>query len=402
MLLALVAAVALPHVASAQDAVTDFQLPPAPTPTPTSRTQGPVDPENPFRTRPSAPGGTPTAQPSAPPTITPLPVITESAEASPRPSARATRAAPSPAARPPAPTPSASTATGAAAAAPPAPQPSSETPAATPASPGQASPEAGGALAAPAASDGTPWLWAALAAILAVIAAAGLLLAQRRKQSKSAPRDADDRAPPAAAPTPAAPAALPPAVQRKPAAPPPSRPAATPDRASTACGLSVSFEPVNLRISLAYATIAYRLSLANDAPEPLGPIEVRGDLITAHRSLDSRAQLSPDSADLEHKHSLASLAPGASQVLAGELRLPLDQVLGFRKGKHGFFVPLARFRLVSADGNAAPRIYTVGTPGPGEVLGPICADMPRLFNDVAAREIETGRWLGLDPVRAAG
>lgn len=164
--------------------------------------------------------------------------------------------------------------------------------------------------------------------------------------------------------------------------------------------MSLAIEPSSLRVSLAYATLACRATVTNNTRAASGPIAIRGDLATAHRAVDQRATLAPAIDDLEPLATIENVEPGAAREQRIEVKLPLNLVAGFRKGGRQFFVPLVRLALVPGEGEAHLRIWTVGTAGSTR-LGPICADTPRLFNDLAAIEIETARWLALDPARAA-
>lgn len=411
-MIALVGALALTAPVSAQDSVTDFRLPPAPTPSARPRVQGPVDPDNPFGNRPtpratSAPAPTPSPIPSAPPSIA-LPTATPSAapraddttQPRPRASASAEPTRPGPANRAarknrpeavptatatpelsPSPTPEAI-------------EPSSDVPIAS---------ETLAAPAAPldaASSDdqSTSWLIALLAAGLALAGVAAWFLTKRRR----APTEVDAPAPeavPAPTPQPSAPAALAPArAANRPTRP--IAPAGSTALAEAPRGLSLAIEPVSLRISLAYATLLCRATILNNSDETSDALAIRGDLASAHRAVDQRATLSPALTELDALATVESLAPGATHEQRIELRLPLTHIAGFRKGGHQFFVPLARLALVAQQGEANVRVWTIGTSG-SDRLGPICADTPRLFSELAAIEIETERWLALDPVRAA-
>lgn len=409
-LIAFVAALALSQPALAQDSVTDFQLPPAPTPSASSSAHGPVDPDNPFGTRPTprvtatpttapaqqpvivvppAPSATPPAQPSASVTA-PRPRATTPAQPVPSQAPETSAAEPASSL---APVPSSDTAESE------APQPSDEARPVSAPEPEIATPEA----------DGQPgWLMIVLGLLGLGLAGLIVWLIARRRRSRSAATEQFEAAPaPAPAPQPSAPAALAPAGRPAPAlaqrhaAPTPS-PALTSDFApdSAPHAVSLAVEPVSLRVSLAYATLICRAAIANNTSAVVGPLAIRGDLASAHRAVDQRATLAPAITDLDPLATIENLAPGAAIEQRIEVKLPLSHVAGFVKGGHQFFVPLVRVALVPPTGEAQLRIWTVGTAGAAK-LGPICGDTPRLFNDLAAIEIDIERWLALDPVRAA-
>ncbi|MDE8650438.1 hypothetical protein [Novosphingobium album (ex Liu et al. 2023)] len=367
--LALALGLAWPSALPAQDAggVGSYQLPPAPGPT-GAPVEGPVDPENPFRTRPGA-APSPTPAPTTAPTLA-IPPATGAPASPPSTRPRPTASPPAPRATP-TPTATANPAPASASAAPlpmpaPAPAPASEVPATQ-------------------GRDALPWIAAGLAAL--VLATGGALAFRRRK--KRGPARASEAAPP----TPSAPAALADPRRRLPAAPAGSP---APDGA-----FALRLEPESLRLSLVYATLRYRLDLAGDGAD--GPLRVVADMIGAHASLDSRAQLAPDPQALDTRHEIPAPAAGETLALNGELRLPIEAIRPIRNGQSQFFVPLARFCVLGPEGHRATRVFTIGQPGAraDEPLGPIRLDGPRLIQTLAAREIEAARRLALDPVRAA-
>ena len=180
-----------------------------------------------------------------------------------------------------------------------------------------------------------------------------------------------------------------------------------PSPAAPSEAVKVEFEPVSIRLSLFYATLQYRLSL--NATGDSGPLELLGDLISAHGSLTREEQLAPQPGALAVLHTLSGLASGETTVLKGEVQLPLTQIRALRRGGGSFLVPLARFCLAGQDGTAMRRVFTLGLPGEGAGLLPLRIDTgPRSFEPLQAREIEAARQLPvqssslpLDPRRAA-
>lgn len=393
-----VALASLPALASAQSLNT-WSLP-EPGATSTPKVEGPVDAQNPI-VRPATPE--PTATPTPVPTITPLPLPPESAitlpaeQIPPRPvtgpgAAARPRAGTSSQSAQPVPAPSATSIS-------PAPAPTQ-----APAT-GEPFPTQGQGAVAPAPAARTAWpvWWWAIPAAVAAIAAALLLFRRRRPEvleweeipESQASGDAEAPAPtPEAAPSP-------------PPAPPLPAPAFSP-AAARQDDISLTLEPVTLRLSLFYATLQYRIRLSAASPHPA--LKVTGDLISAHASLTRDEQLAPQPDDLPVLHSLPGLTDGEAVELKGEIQLPLTAIRALRKGGGAFFVPLARFCLVDEDGEALRRIFTVGIRRDGAGLAPLRIDAgPRNFEPLSVSEIETARLLPLhtgslplDPQRAAG
>jgi hypothetical protein len=117
-------------------------------------------------------------------------------------------------------------------------------------------------------------------------------------------------------------------------------------------------------------------------------------MIAAHASLPVARQLGLEGAHLEMRHELASLAPGESATLSGEIRLPLAMITPIRSGAAAFFVPLARFRIEAARKGAETlslvRTFVVGeTPEQaGAALRPFRLDLgPRVYSRVGQREV---------------
>lgn len=340
----------------------------APAPVP-----GPVDSENPT-TAPARPPAAAPAQPAAP-----LPTITLPSAASETQPARARReAAPARgretaapvAAEPPPPS-----------AAPP-PAPAIEpipTPAATPL-PTAAEPESGSSL---------PWLIGGLVLALAALAA---FLRLRKRETSSSYR-AEEPDVPARAP-----AALPPVKPAEPQRTPLPPPLTTTDP------IELLLEARSLRISFAFATLTYRLTLTNRSDRPLEALQIAADLASAHASLSPAQQLAVDGPSLEVRHRIDSLAPGEGAELTGSVQLPLGEVLTLRAGEAIYFAPLARFRIDTSP-DSMGRVFTLGLPSVrrGDTMQPFRLDQgPQLFKSVEHREIDVAAVLGLDEPRRAG
>lgn len=341
--------------ATAQDASSpgSFQLPPKPAPS--DNRAGPVDAENPVvRSTPNAAPTLPVATPPAAPSIA-VPPPAPRAEPTRRP--RAERSAPA--------------------------RPASEEPTPAPLSAPTVAPEATfapapmptlGALPPPtdATTEDRNWLWAALAAAVALLAGFALWrwLARPRTREEAADAVPDDL----------------------PVAPPPPSPAASSAPTNIAQGLEIRLEARELTGSLVYATLSYRLVLTNRGGVPTGPVAVAGDMVSAHASIDSRALLSPEAGGLAPLHEAPPLAPGESAELSGALRLPLAAILPLAGGVA--FVPLARFQIVASTDQsltlAETCIFVVGPVGamPDDPLRPFRFDQfPGVVRDLGQREI---------------
>ena len=151
-----------------------------------------------------------------------------------------------------------------------------------------------------------------------------------------------------------------------------------------------ALETRSLSLSLVNATLAYRVTLTNTGDRPLKGIVIKGDMVSAHKSLRQEDQVSGKDTALEVRHTLAALAPGQSAVFTGDFRLPLPAIRAIRKDDAAYFVPLARWKVEAAEGIDEALIQTnvVGqrSPRAGGGLQPFRVDLgPRVFNEVAQR-----------------
>lgn len=229
------------------------------------------------------------------------------------------------------------------------------------------------AASAPGTGATVAWWWLLPAALLGGLAV-WFVLARRSRGGAAEP----DFIPPRTAPKPAD-------AEPGPASPPRPVPAPTP------APVDLALEPLRLSLTLVYATLQYRLVLTNRSAAPLGPLHVAADMISAHASLPEEAQLGLDGPGLELRHELASLGPGETAELAGELRLPLAAVIPIRAGTAALLVPLVRLRLEGA-GPSRTTALVVGEPpvSPGGPLRPFRLDHgPRIFGTVTQRSLAT-------------
>jgi len=360
-------------------AVTEFRLPPGASP----RAAGPVDadsaPPAPATRAPApapaAPAATPPAAPTAvptlaiPPATTPVPRRSEPPGRTAPPSPAPAATAPTPVA--PSPKPTAVAAVPGPVSGPvpgpgPVPVPVPVPVANEPASP-VPSPVPSPVTAPQPSSSGIAWWWLLPAALLGA-GLAWLLLARRPR-----PVAAPDFVPPRPVTHPQ------PNPQTEPAPPP----------AETGDPLDLLLEPLRFSVTLVNATLQYRLTLANRAATPTGPLYIAADMIAAHASLPEESQLARDGCGLELRHEVASLAPGETAEWKGDLRLPLADVTPIRAGPATLLVPLVRLR-VEGDGASRTVALVVGEPpvNPGGPLRPFRLDLgPRIFGAISQRTL---------------
>ena len=365
---ALVLAAAAP--AQTPGSVQDFQLPPS-APSPSATAAGPVDSDHPTA-EPTRPASAAPAPAPSPVVIVPPPVT--AARPAPRAERRA-QAAPSP-------VPSASSS-------PAAPVPAIVAPMAQPtlAPPTvAASPDPD---PAPAARPAPTWPWWAGGGVLVLLAGAWLYRRPGRLEAEPEPYEAP------ASPEPARPDPSPPATLPRPQelnrTPPPPAPLPEPAPPAVAAGpLEMQFEARHLSRAMVNAALAYRLTLTNRADAATGPLRVTGDIVSAHASLSAEEQLLPADAALAPIHEAATLAPGESVSLTGELRMPIASILPIHSGGARVFVPLARFRAEAGNGTTATRVFVVGQASeqPGGALRPFPLDRgPGIDRGLDQREL---------------
>lgn len=182
-----------------------------------------------------------------------------------------------------------------------------------------------------------------------------------------------------------------------------------PPRPLAALPLALQFEPQSLRLSFVYATLAYRLELANDGDLPLRDLRVSGDLASGHATVPVVRQLAPGAGELRNMHAVPLVEPGEILVLSGEIQSAIAEILPLRAGPALMFAPLARLRIDMQGANGKPGtetfIFTLGLPSPrqGETMQPFRLDLgPQLFRPIEQRPVDAARWLELDQLRAAG
>ncbi|WP_295636159.1 hypothetical protein [Novosphingobium sp.] len=244
----------------------------------------------------------------------------------------------------------------------------------------------------PATADNSypAWLYAAFAAVLALVAG-GLVWWRRRQSPRALP--APDFIPPMVPAKPSEDVARDPIVVPAPDFGSPlgsSDPIVTP--AAPKPVLSLALEATRMSATLFNATLAYRLVVTNTGAAALSGIEIGGDMTSAHASRPTEEQLGLDGATLAPLHGVAGLAPGESVTLGGELRLPLSAILPIRRGDAQLFVPLARFAVQAQEPDGKPivmrRAFLVGQSRSAQAdkLQPFRLDLgPRLYSELGQR-----------------
>jgi hypothetical protein len=152
--------------------------------------------------------------------------------------------------------------------------------------------------------------------------------------------------------------------------------------------LHIAIELRKLSLTLMNATLGYRLTLTNAGAVPLRGIAVAADLIGAHGSLPREAQLAGPVTELPIHHRLAGLAPGESDDVTGELRVPLAELRTIAQGRAQLFVPLARFRIACEGEEARCFTLVAGQPSPSGngAIQPVRLDLgPRIYDGLAGR-----------------
>ena len=150
--------------------------------------------------------------------------------------------------------------------------------------------------------------------------------------------------------------------------------------------LHLALQATRMSATLINTTLSYRLAVTNRGREPLHDVRIAGDMIAAHASRSATEQLGPAEASLPELHRIATLAPGESVTLGGDIRLPLVSITPIRRGDAALFVPLARLRGHAQDPAGATVMgggtFLVGQePGASKRLQPFRLDLgPRNYS----------------------
>tara|TARA_B100001179_G_scaffold230281_1_gene217562 strand:- start:379 stop:1500 length:1122 start_codon:yes stop_codon:yes gene_type:complete len=364
--IALILAAPTPLVAQS---VQDFQLPPNPTPSPSSRVQGPVDTEGDNLPAPpriiASPTPTPTPAPTSRQTSTvPQPTVPRSTP-TPLPSARPAPVRAAPADQPSRDAPATQ------------PEPVERSPLVgdegVPSAPVQqteeqvseaigVSPPAQTAPIAPApqADDDkeTPsWVWPAVGG--GVLALLGLGYAVSRRRSN--------------APAPII-----------------EKPIVGFGGPVNASDIQIQTEAIKLTRSVMNATLHYRVSLLNKATRALSNVAIGADVVSAHGGLAMEQQVASIDQQLEKRHQFDRVAPGQNVRYEGQITIPLSQVRAIRQSNAALFVPLLRLRIDGATPEPLVKTFVIGLgmPGGGRVMPFRIDEGPRSYVPIAARALD--------------
>lgn len=154
--------------------------------------------------------------------------------------------------------------------------------------------------------------------------------------------------------------------------------------------LGIAIEARQLSISLAAATLSYRITLSNQGDTPITGLAISGDLVSAHASLGRDEQFASAASQLAELHKVGRLKVEGSAQVTGEFRIPLSAIKPIRKDEMVLFVPLVRLRLDGGGGLSSPEFRTLligqRPARPGGGLQPFRLDLgPRIYKDVTQR-----------------
>ncbi len=154
--------------------------------------------------------------------------------------------------------------------------------------------------------------------------------------------------------------------------------------------LKVLAEPIKLTRSVMNATLHYRVSLMNRAPQAISNVTVGADLVSAHGQLPVEQQVASASQPLEARHTFDRIAPGQSVRYDGQIIVPIAQVRAIRQGNAALFVPLLRLRVDGASAEPLVKTFVVGAgiPGGGRVMPFRFDEGPRSWEPIAARALD--------------
>ncbi|WP_010411917.1 hypothetical protein [Citromicrobium sp. JLT1363] len=209
------------------------------------------------------------------------------------------------------------------------------------------------------------WIWPALLG-LAVLVLGAIIFALARR------RIARRREAAAAAAVPAEPLRPVESPRPRPAGRPASSPTPTsaPARAPGPGSLEVEAFAVTLNRSVMNATISYRVTLTNRGPRPITQIRVHGDVTTAHGRIPADQQLADTRQEFPELHEHARLKAGQRTTMQGQLRIPLQEVRALHQGNVPVFVPLLRLAVRAAELEPRAYTYVIGTRESGKGARP--------------------------------
>ena len=149
--------------------------------------------------------------------------------------------------------------------------------------------------------------------------------------------------------------------------------------------LALTLMPLRFSVTLTTTALRYRLIIANHTGESLGPLAVTGVMMPASADDAASRNRAIARAPLGHLHTIASLPPGDTAELTGELKLPLSAASAIALGAARLMVPLVRLRIAHADNTLAEGLFIIGERRAGQsALTPFRLDLaPRAWQDIA-------------------
>lgn len=228
-----------------------------------------------------------------------------------------------------------------------------------------------------------PWIGAAAAALLALIA--GVILWRRRKTPRQLQRENE------------APAEQPSPPARLEKAPPltvdPSEEGAPLRLAANAATLQAEFRPEAAQLSIASLTITGTLTLVNKSKAAIDGLVLRSQMISAQDGQNEMIATFHASKGAGSLQQIGSLAAGERIDAVIEIRLPRNELASFRWTEREFVAPIVLLNLLGhADGaDVEVRLSRlIGREGSGATprMKPLAIDRgPKRFTGVSARPI---------------
>lgn len=177
-------------------------------------------------------------------------------------------------------------------------------------------------------------------------------------------------------------------LRRRPAAAPEFVAPVVPPQAENAA-LKLEVAALRMDRSLMNATVAYRITVRNPTGRALSKIAIEADLVSATREKELEGQLASPLSPLPVRHQVGRIAPGGSQRLEGQLRLPLANIAAIRQGNVALLVPLMRVRAVADEIDPVATTLVIGQ-GSGARPQPFRLDEPpRSFAPLAQRTLDS-------------
>jgi hypothetical protein len=316
------------------------------------------------RTTPPAPA----PQPAPPPAERPAPAQEQPKAAQPRP--KASPPAATPPVRPRAAPPTADLRPVTPAPAPAIPEPvPAPAPAASAPQPAPAAASPAAAPLPPAEAAGSPWAWAAIPAMLALLGGAALFAARRRARPRRNPRPAATAGAPAPAPAP------------------------EPVAAGPEARLSVAFVPARAAATETAAVVEFELVLTNTGEAEARNIRIDTRMFNAAQKADI-AEFVKGPIHEESGSPHVTIPPGGDLRLQSAIGLPKEELREIEMAGRRVFVPVVA-SIVAWDweGGGTARTSLTWLVGrepeqPGARMGAFRLDLgPRIYRHVGVREM---------------